>query len=107
MKLYHAPPEIKILYGTLRYIAGTKPIRSQEWLDRIRWMDCARCGGRAPSDPHHIYGSYGSMKTSDIYTIPLCRDCHCKVGEKMECFIEVLAMWFRIHDKWIREKNTI
>ena len=104
MKLYRMEPELKALYGAMRYVAGGKPVRSPEWLDRIRMMDCSRCGHAGPSDPHHILGSIGPLKTSDTYTIPLCRECHVIVEGTMAHFVEVFAIWFKLNDIFIREQ---
>lgn len=41
----------------------------------IKTKACVLCGS-TPVDPHHIYGSYGPHKTSDLLTAPLCRTCH-------------------------------
>jgi len=107
-KLYRMEPELKALYGAMRYVAGGKPIHNEEWLDRVRAMPCCKCQRPAPSTPHHIFGSFGSgmknCKTSDIYTVPLCLDCHRALEGKMEAFLELFVIWFKLNDIFVREQ---
>lgn len=67
---------ITILYKRLRSHALGKPYRSRRILDAVKAMKCARCNDRPPSDPHHVFGSAGPLKSSDYTTVPLCRECH-------------------------------
>lgn len=74
---YVALTDVKLLFRRMRgYIAATNPGRLPAVLEIVRSMPCSRCGKAAPSDPHHVFGSYGSLKTCDSLTIPLCRSCH-------------------------------
>lgn len=44
---------------------------------RVKQLPCVICGKPGPSDAHHCFsGRYGSRKTSDFETIPLCKRCH-------------------------------
>ena len=59
-----------------------KPYRDKKYLAWIRTKPCTYCG-RSKSEyldivPAHQNFEMGSMgsKASDLYTIPLCTDCH-------------------------------
>ena len=68
--------DIDILYKRLRYIALQSPIRNDKLLDFTRHRPCCVCGQPSPNDPHHLFGSAVSLKSSDVFTVPLCRLCH-------------------------------
>ena len=104
MKLYLMPPELRALYGAMRYVAGGNPVRDREWLDRIKAMPCARCQAAGPSDPHHLFASFGPLKTSDTYTVPLCRKCHGEVEGRMQYFLELFVIWFKLNDLFVRQQ---
>mgnify|MGYP001609770200 CR=1 FL=1 len=59
----------------LKSIAFTKPHRSRKFLDKVKSLPCIRCDGPA-DDPHHIFGSMMSLKSSDLMVVPVCRPCH-------------------------------
>jgi hypothetical protein len=67
--------ETALLYSIYRNIAGRRPARDEAYLERVRILPCCRCG-KPESEPHHVFQSFGSLKTSDKATIPVCRDCH-------------------------------
>jgi hypothetical protein len=59
--------------------------RSETYLDYVRSHECCSCSYRSPSEPHHcapagispgITGSSMSQKANDMWTIPVCRNCH-------------------------------
>lgn len=51
--------------------------RSEKHLKHVRAMPCCVCGAPGPSDPHHFAGRRGmSVKASDAFTVPLCRQHH-------------------------------
>ena len=85
--------DIDILFSRVRSLAATKPERDMEHLRRVRSLPCFVCGS-PHTEPHHVFGSYGSgmkeCKTSDLYTVPICRECHAEV-EKPENKFEVLV----------------
>lgn len=55
----------------------TKPWRSKEYLDFIRWNPCWICRKSEPSEAHHWGPGKGmGKKVGDQYTTPLCRVCH-------------------------------
>ena len=70
--------DIDILYKRLRYIALQSPVRSPKVLGFTRDQPCCVCDQPPPNDPHHLFGSAMSLKSSDIFTVPLCRKCHTK-----------------------------
>ena len=54
-----------------------KNLRSKKYLDFIRSKTCFHCG--RPAEPHHVrkYADGGtSLKPSDTYAVPVCRECH-------------------------------
>lgn len=64
-----------ILFKILRRKLCSRKYRDKKYLKYIRTMPCSICGSNK-SEPHHIFGSYGSIKTSDYTAIPLCREHH-------------------------------
>lgn len=55
------------------------PLRDNEYLAHIRKQACIWCGRSNMSEPHHlkIAGESGeALKSSDIYAVPLCHECH-------------------------------
>lgn len=51
--------------------------KSEAYLDYVRSQDCCACGRSAPSHPHHWGPDKGmGRKCSDMYTVPLCWQCH-------------------------------
>ena len=55
------------------------PREDREYLAYVRKQPCIWCGKSNCSEPHHlkIAGESGeAFKSSDIYAIPLCHDCH-------------------------------
>jgi hypothetical protein len=71
--------DVEILYKRLRYIALTGPVKDDLLLNLTREQPCCLCGHAPPNDPHHVFGSSVSLKSSDIFTVPLCRACHSRV----------------------------
>ena len=44
---------------------------------RVKMLPCVICGAAPPSDAHHIIcDRYGTTKSSDFETIPLCKRHH-------------------------------
>ena len=70
--------DLDILYKRCRYIALTGPVKDQLLLSLTRDQVCCVCGAAPPSDPHHVFGSSVSLKSSDVFVVPLCRKCHAK-----------------------------
>lgn len=55
------------------------PLRDNEYLAHVRRQACIWCGRSNCSEPHHlkIAGESGeALKSSDIYAVPLCHECH-------------------------------
>ena len=54
---------------------GTKA--GLEYMARVKMLPCVICGAAPPSDAHHVIcGRYGTIKSSDYETIPLCKRHH-------------------------------
>ena len=54
-------------------------MRSPKRLAEIRKLPCVRCGNPNSQAAHSNSAKHGkgrSIKSSDIYTIPLCHPCH-------------------------------
>jgi len=96
--------EAHITYKRLRNIALTAPVKDKLLLALTREQPCCLCGHGAPSDPHHVFGSAVSLKSSDVFVVPLCRDCHTKVEaapstnasliEPLVIHMNKLIIWF-------------
>ena len=52
------------------------PARAPSFLDLVRTMPCASCRRPGPSEAHHFTTGGTSMKGSDYFVAPQCRDCH-------------------------------
>lgn len=68
----HQPTEDTLLFRQTRDRVGFH--RDESWLDLVRGDKCVKCG--RPGEPHHVFGSVGSKKTSDLAVVPLCREHH-------------------------------
>lgn len=80
---------------------------SKKWLKWVKSQQCCGCGSSA-DDPHHIIGhSQGGMgtKAHDLFTIPLCRDCHNSLHADMHAweaeYGNQVALWFHFMDRSI------
>ena len=93
--------DIDLLYKRLRDFGATGKPRSPRWLTAIRILPCVKCGSIV-TEAHHIFGSYGSLKTSDIFTVPVCRECH-EVIEKPQHRELVIESWCKIAHRFILE----
>lgn len=52
--------------------------RDEAWLQHVRKQPCAGCSAYPPSEAHHFMPGRSGMgrKPDDLFTVPLCRDCH-------------------------------
>jgi hypothetical protein len=69
---------IRIYRSDMQIPKPEKRYINEEYLDHVRMQPCLGCG-QVPSNPHHVRwaGPCGwGTKTSDTFTIPLCRKCH-------------------------------
>lgn len=53
-------------------------------------------------DPHHPFGSYGKLKTSDYCCIPVTRIQHTLEADNYEFAINNINMIFKIHIEYIQ-----
>lgn len=90
--------DLELMFKRLRNESAKdkKLIRDKKYLRDVSNHNCSWCGMTYSSDSHHLFGSYGSLKTSDYTTIPLCRDCHTRVENdenmKHECVKYLIPM---------------
>ena len=95
--------DLQLQFKRLRSFAATKPVRSPKFLAYVRTLPCVFCDGAA--EPHHIFGSFGSLKTSDIFTVPLCRKCHDGIDTDPRRF-DLLEAWAQITHEYLRKSLT-
>lgn len=80
----------------------------------IRSLGCISCASqflwqRTPTDCAHIGPHAMSQKASDYSTVPLCRECHCLLGNSGRAAFEKLtgldleAEAARLKERWDRE----
>jgi hypothetical protein len=96
-----------LLMKRLRGIALTEPARDAEWLRWVKSKPCCLCD-RPAQDAHHIFGSSVSLKSSDYFVVPVCRECHSKVqGLPLghERVIDLLVAWHEQELEW-RKRET-
>lgn len=96
--------EIQLLYRRLRDISLRKPARDKKYLKWIKTKPCVRCG-RPADDPHHIFGSSGSLKSSDYHTVPVCRECHNFYEKNPRENWALVSEVFRLMTEYIGEKQ--
>lgn len=93
-KLINRPQQIRRphVYGNWRpekrekhkSSASRRPGNDAAHLEAVRKLPCCVCLSNGPSDPHHLKGSEAAgpgercfgRRSSDKYTVPLCRICH-------------------------------
>jgi len=98
--------DVDLLWSRLRNLAGTRPWRSPSWKRHITSMRCVFC--RQPADdPHHLFGSYGSLKTSDVFTVPVCRVCHNNRAEDPRERALLLEKWIELAMLTIEQDRTL
>lgn len=76
--------------------------RDAKHLNWVRSQPCAKCGNTNRSEAHHVFGSMGSLKSSDYTTIPLCNECHQWIEQnprENKTMIELLIKIFYIKGK--------
>lgn len=86
----------------LRVFALHRPVRSREWLAYIRTLSCSRHPGQR-AEPHHIFGSVHGMKSSDIFTVPVCRSCHEYFEANPLANDGLILEWAKIAHRFIAE----
>jgi len=94
--------ELALQYKRLRNAALFAPARSYMWKEYIRTLRCCRCGAH-PTEPHHIFGSMGSLKSSDLCTVPVCRKCHNYYEAHPQANHQLVEVCFVIYTKWISD----
>lgn len=97
--------EVLYIWKRLRERVGLhEPTQPQTWLAYIRTLPCVRCSS-SPSEPHHFMGSAGPLKSSGIFTVPVCRICHDfyqDAGREFNGYL--LEYWCKIAHDWIKGK---
>lgn len=80
---------------------------SRKWLTWVKSQACCGCGDSG-CDPHHIIGyGQGGMgtKAHDLFTIPLCRNCHNSLHADMHAWEaehgSQVMLWFHFMDRSI------
>ena len=97
-----AKSDIEILWSRLRDMAGSAPFRNRTWREHVGKRDCVFCQGPA-DEAHHLFGSFGPLKTSDIFIVPICRRCHDTRAEAPENKAFLLEEWIRIAKETIEQ----
>ena len=90
-----------------------KTPRDSKYKVWVKLQPCFNCGQAPAGDPHHyqpIGGGCGvGMKVSDLWCIPLCRDCHISAqndrfffadGDGMNDDRWVLVKIIKMHDEY-------
>lgn len=82
-------------------------MRSTKRLNAIRQLPCVRCGS-SPSQAAHSnsskHGKGRGIKSSDIYTVPLCAICHAAFDQfKLGTRHESEALF----EGWLEKTNTM
>jgi hypothetical protein len=67
--------DTQLMFKRLRNRYLTKPARDEGYLERVRLLPCVVCNAE-PTEPHHVFQSSMSLKSSDHATIPVCRFHH-------------------------------
>lgn len=93
--------DIDLMFTRLRGYSG-RGHRSKAYLGFIRDKNCLLCDAPGPSDPHHVFGSFGPRKTSDYHCVPLCRPCHTLAEAKPLSHRDDFIAWIVINlTEWV------
>lgn len=68
--------DLGMMFKRVRSAQFSFVMRWEEFKDWVRREPCARCGVAMAGTAHHFFGSIGSLKSSDVYVVPLCVECH-------------------------------
>lgn len=90
----------------LRAFALSDPYRSPEWLEFIRRKPCL-FHSYERAEPHHFLGSTHGLKSSDIFTVPLCRECHEFYHRNPGENTILMTWWMILAHGWIRDRFLI
>lgn len=94
-----------VLFKWLRNLALTKPVRMDKYRAWVKSRPCARCSDGGPCDPHHVFGSAMSLKSSDEFTVPLCRKCHELIQDSPEWREKMMYGMVKTMAQYIRGKE--
>lgn len=89
-------------FQRLRSYAATGKVRSTKWLKYIRSLVCIKCEN-PNTEPHHIFGSYGSLKTSDFFTVPVCRNHHIYFEANPKMNYGLIEEWIKLTHNYLKE----
>lgn len=88
----------------LKNIYHSPAKKDLEYLEHTRKESCICCGIANHSEPHHlridVLGGMG-LKPSDVYVIPLCRNCHQTIAHEQGNYTLLDEL------KWITERMTM
>ena len=98
--------EFDFLYKRIRDFSLRDPSRSARWLKYIKGHPCLRCE-LSETEPHHFCGSVQNLKSSDIFTVPVCRSCH-EFYESHPSFNSLLIeKWIYLAHDWIKGEVSL
>lgn len=89
-------------YQQLRNFGLTKPVRSPEFLRWVRQQGCITCG--QPAEPHHFLGSTQSLKSGDLFVVPVCREHHRMLEDNPKMNYDLIVDWAKIIHRWAEEQ---
>ena len=91
--------DLHLAYRRIRDFGLANPVRSREFLSWVKSQPCITCGGAA--EPHHFLGSTQSLKSSDLFTLPVCREHHRMLEDNPAMNHELIVDWAKLVHKYI------
>ena len=93
-------PEVEILFRRCKHEAMKSPARSARCLEYFR--------SRYPGmDPHHVFGSLGSLKSSDYAIVPVDRVTHSLHQDDRGWLIDQLPLVLRFMMDYISHLESL
>ena len=94
--------EERLDYRRLRDYGLSHPVRSPEFLKWVRSRGCYICG--QPSEPHHYCGSTQGLKSSDLLTLPVCREHHRMLEDNPSMNHKLVTDWAMMICEYLESK---